>query len=613
MPDLFQAQTRGFPMNLLPCMPVRRQLALLLAAALAVCSIASVSAQTLPAAVLKDLKAASVFIKVRAGSQDASGSGFLIQADGQAGTLVTNNHVIDVPGKTKPEITVVFWSGTPMEKTARATVIAADPQQDLAILRVTNFPGLPKPINISRKVELVETMRVYCFGFPFGKALAARKTNPAITVTPGSISSLRNNEQHELAAVQLDANLNPGNSGGPVLDAEGRLVGIAVAAVPNTRISLAIPPHQLSKLMLGKVGEVVITSLKVDKGMALLQVEAMLVDPLGKVKSASICYAAMSSDPKPDKSGQWAPLPLAQKVPLKITGNKAVGSMRVALDQRTLYQASCVSDGQTVHGRPTSFGTFFIVKLDAKADPKDTRILPPPADKDSLAVDTVNRSPNKYQGKTLTVRGYVFGSVTNQGGNHEVQVYGESNVRMGKVTFYLPKTLATEMTDEGLKQDLHLARLSGKLQRGQVKQHVFMISKIELLDGQGKPMKTMPTTIDPNAPPTLNAVNRDPSKFKSKTLQLKVMLSPGATIRGKVTELDTFNDKGAKPGNLSFHVTKSFAKKWSEAQPSPRTGQRYPATLTCKLAGSKDGNRSVITVTQIDVLDDAGKVVKTIK
>ncbi len=71
------------------------------------------------------------------------------------------------------------------------------------------------------------------FGFPFGKALSTTKGNPAVTVGKASVSSLRTGPDGGLAYVQIDGNLNPGNSGGPVVDAKGRLVGVAVATIKD--------------------------------------------------------------------------------------------------------------------------------------------------------------------------------------------------------------------------------------------------------------------------------------------------------------------------------------------------------------------------------------------
>src|SRR5205823_13549508 len=132
------------------------------------------------------------------------------------------------PRPRVPLIEVVFNGGRRTETVVRAEVVAADPFRDLAILRVRNAKDLPKPINLTAKPELVETLPVYIFGFPFGEALSTSRGHPAVTVGKGSISSVREDDRGEQKIVQIDGDLNPGNSGGPVVDAKGRLIGVAV-------------------------------------------------------------------------------------------------------------------------------------------------------------------------------------------------------------------------------------------------------------------------------------------------------------------------------------------------------------------------------------------------
>jgi S1-C subfamily serine protease len=157
-------------------------------------------------------------------------------------------------------ITSVFWSGTRKEQSRRAQVVASDRKRDLAILKVTGCTDLTNPIDMNRSLNLQETMPVYVLGFPFGKILATNKGNPAITVGKGSISSIRRDERDEVALVQIDGALNPGNSGGPVVDTQGRLVGVAVATIKpelGSGIGFAVPAGKLSALLQGKqeVGE----------------------------------------------------------------------------------------------------------------------------------------------------------------------------------------------------------------------------------------------------------------------------------------------------------------------------------------------------------------------
>jgi S1-C subfamily serine protease len=220
-------------------------------------------------ATLNALKRSSVFIKAEAGDMMATGSGFLARVEGNTAFIVTNHHVVAPPAsrifqrgpgmmirppqfarfQQKPRYTLVFNSGTPEERSFAAEVAADDAKADLAVLRIATLPPGSAPIPVNAQVGLVETMPVFILGFPFGEALATTKGGPAITVGKGSVSSIRKDDRGEVSVVQINGDLNPGNSGGPVVDARGRLVGIAVATVKGTQIGLAIPAAKLGNLL----------------------------------------------------------------------------------------------------------------------------------------------------------------------------------------------------------------------------------------------------------------------------------------------------------------------------------------------------------------------------
>ena len=162
---------------------------------------------------------------------------------------------------------------------------------------------MPKPIDYLHESKLSETMPIYTFGFPLGDELATSKRSPAITVGKGSISSLRMDDDGNLAVVQIDAALNHGNSGGPVVNTQGRLVGVAVARIADsTNISLAIPSHSVSRLLQGRLDKVTFTAVREKDDSVTIHVAAALVDPLEQIKSAEFDYLAakaVADKPKP--------------------------------------------------------------------------------------------------------------------------------------------------------------------------------------------------------------------------------------------------------------------------------------------------------------------------
>lgn len=382
---------------------------------------------TIPQATLQAIKHATVFIKAETTAASASGSGFVVQVQGETAYIATNHHVIAshtverpttrpinprsrihpvFPSQVvrlRPTLTLVFGSGTPQERSARAEVVADDADKDLAILKVTGVKDLPRPIDLNQPPQLVETMPVYTFGFPFGKFLATNKGNPAITVGKGSISSVRLDEHGQLSVVQIDGALNPGNSGGPVVDTQGRLVGVAVATIKgSTGIGLAIPPQELGKVLSGRVASITLARRKRNAGNtellgeiwmvnsrnqiatsvartvqvaapgqpadvradqeAEVVVEVQFLDPLHKIQEARIAYLRGDRVKNPaqmDRHDSWTPLPEARFTDLQRDEQLGQATLQLATapaaDEYFFQVAYRLADGRTISTQPRSF------------------------------------------------------------------------------------------------------------------------------------------------------------------------------------------------------------------------------------------------------------------
>src|SRR5262245_39059599 len=125
---------------------------------------------------------------------------------------MTNRHVAvpdvdELPEGVKPEISVVFRSGTPQQQELPATLLAYDDHdvRDLAVREVKGVQAPPRPIpaNLTTaEADFYETMPVYSPGFPGGRAVGGVvgnvKNNPAITVNTLSIVSFRRDEADRL-------------------------------------------------------------------------------------------------------------------------------------------------------------------------------------------------------------------------------------------------------------------------------------------------------------------------------------------------------------------------------------------------------------------------------
>jgi len=172
------------------------------------------------------------------------GSGVII--DGTRGFILTNAHVIEEVGT----ITVTLKD----EREYKARVVGADPDSDLAVLKISPEHPLPA-IEMGNSDDVMIGETVIAIGNPFGFSN---------TVTTGVISatnrSIRTDDRVYHNFIQTDASINPGNSGGPLLDINGELIGINTAIYANAQgIGFAIPINRASRIVsdLIKYGEVI--------------------------------------------------------------------------------------------------------------------------------------------------------------------------------------------------------------------------------------------------------------------------------------------------------------------------------------------------------------------
>jgi choice-of-anchor C domain-containing protein len=191
-------------------------------------------------AVAKIGKAATALVEIKAKTGYASA--FCVH---HSGLFVTNAHVADT------DAFLVLDPGGKNEKRQPARMLRSDKGLDLALLQVEGVDGL-STIALGSDEKLEDLMEVIGFGFPFGTKLAQGGEYPSVSVNVGTITSLRY-QADKLHRIQLDAALNPGNSGGPVLDRSGKLVGVVVGGVRNSGVNFAIPVSAVSRFLASPV------------------------------------------------------------------------------------------------------------------------------------------------------------------------------------------------------------------------------------------------------------------------------------------------------------------------------------------------------------------------
>jgi S1-C subfamily serine protease len=162
----------------------------------------------------------------------SSGSGVVVTPDGYA---LTNQHVVD--GATAVEATLSDG------RTGIADVVGTDPATDLAVLKVPVEGALPAA-TLGDSNALRPGAVVLALGSPFGLTWSA--TAGIVGATGRTIASRAAGRAIE-GVIQTDAALNPGNSGGPLLDADGRVVGIATAVLLDAQgLCFAVPSNTAS-------------------------------------------------------------------------------------------------------------------------------------------------------------------------------------------------------------------------------------------------------------------------------------------------------------------------------------------------------------------------------
>jgi putative serine protease PepD len=170
--------------------------------------------------------------------QQAQGSGFVYD---DAGHIVTNEHVVDGASS----ISVRFWNGA----SYKATVVGTDPSTDLAVLKVDAPASLLQPLTLGDSSSLQVGEGVVAIGSPFGLEE---------TVTSGIVSALHRemtapNNFTITDSIQTDAAINHGNSGGPLLDLNGKVIGVNAQIESDTGdnagVGFAIPSNTVKPIV----------------------------------------------------------------------------------------------------------------------------------------------------------------------------------------------------------------------------------------------------------------------------------------------------------------------------------------------------------------------------
>lgn len=211
------------------------------------------------------------------------GSGFIISGDGY---LLTNHHVVE----GADEITVTLQD----KREFKGKLVGSDPKSDVALVKIdgTDLPTLK--IGDPAKLRVGEW--VIAIGSPF---------NLQNTVTAGIVSAKSRETGELLPFIQTDAAVNPGNSGGPLINVRGEVVGINSQIFTTSGsyagISFAIPIDEAQKIatLLRTKGKVVRGKI----GVLIGEVTREVAEAIGLPKAAGAAVSSVEADGPADKAG----------------------------------------------------------------------------------------------------------------------------------------------------------------------------------------------------------------------------------------------------------------------------------------------------------------------
>ncbi|MGB8622788.1 MAG: DegQ family serine endoprotease [Paracoccaceae bacterium] len=359
----------------------------------------------------------------------ALGSGFVVSEDGY---IVTNNHVIE----KADEISIEFFSG----KTLDATVVGNDPNTDIALLKVTSDEPLPfVPFGDSDKMRVGDW--VMAMGNPLGQGFSAS----------AGIVSARNRALSGTYDdfIQTDAAINRGNSGGPLFNMEGQVIGVNTAILSPNGGSIGIGFSMASNVVknvvdqLREYGE----TRRGWLGVRIQDVSPDVADAMGLDKAAGALVTDVPDGPAADagmKSGDVITSFDGQDVTdtrelVRIVGNSPVGktvrvvvlregkseTLKVTLGRRETAEAAQPEDQSPAAPEQPAESQMLGLTL-TPITPDMRGELGLPDDVDGLVVTGVDEMSEAYE------KGLRAGDVITEAGQQKVISVSDLEDRIGE-------------------------------------------------------------------------------------------------------------------------------------------------------------------------------------
>jgi len=177
-------------------------------------------------------------LRDQTGGELGSGSGFVIGSDGR---VVTNYHVVHMPGATQAEAR--FTDGASYQVQG---VLATDPDKDLAVLKLQATGKEFQAVHLGDSDQVQTGEHVLAIGSPLA---GFSPVSTEATVSDGIVSGIRDWPEHQMKVFQITAPISPGSSGGALVNSNGDVIGVTFAQlIGGQNLNFAVPIAYLRSL-----------------------------------------------------------------------------------------------------------------------------------------------------------------------------------------------------------------------------------------------------------------------------------------------------------------------------------------------------------------------------
>lgn len=587
----------------------------------------------------EEVKKACAYIKVSADKLGGTGSGFLVGSDSRGGLVATNFHVVEFATRprysAKPAtITAVFNSGQPDEKPMKADIVAFDPIADLAILRVEGSGPWPKPLSpFNALPKVTEGVDIQFWGFPLGARMASSpKRNPAISLGKGTVSSFRTSASGKVERVQVNASINGGNSGGPVVDNDGRLVGVVVSTIKSelgSGIGWCVPIDDLIGLMEGRLMDTLFIPAGLEGGKARFVAVVPVMDPLERVDTVYVRRWAGAGTPpdairdpltgfRPfgfDKSSKGN-LPGVTEFPLKVlrTEGATASGLGIALGELDVPEGT---PKVLLQVASQTFANAAGTKLTAASKPVSYTLSvgDHAVGSDAGPFNQLTANPDALEGQTIVVKARIAAPPMTRDPVQDVIVVSPEGRLPDKMRFVVDRDTATqfdEVVPEDQPRPVRLVCVVGKRWGNGILP--VRVARLDFLGRGDRVTRTIPAA--PPADDKLAELNRNPARFAGQTLVLKVTsmpMFPELLLNG---EFAVLSPSQQLPRNLMFNLSPELLQRVVQelaAQMPPGMIVRTRVTVSVPARPAPPGQMVPLAVRKIELLGPNDRPERTIE